>query len=246
METTKSDTTGAGTVPPGGAPMVRDTDYDTASPDAEGVRAYMEGRDAASAEEEKPKPVTGNVELHFGDSTFDTTNGREGDERYRELAAVVGGHDVEITDADKETYLTAMLNSEPFMLDIPVFGGKASVRCRDLNAYEYQVVLRAVEDYARDTDMRTPAFLLSMLRQYRMPLQVLEVNGKARNTVKFSYESEGVPAEVLRRDADALVKASLKMQHELPGPLYQTLLRALNVFEAKRGKLEEATVDGTF
>lgn len=231
--------------------MVRDDDFDMTSPDAEGVRAYLaENQDAAAQEEpakqKEFKPVTDNVELHFGDTTFDTTNGREDDSRYRELSTAVAGSEVEITSGDKETYLLAMLNSEPFRLDVPVFGGKAHVTCRDLNAYEYQVVLRAVEDYVSAADMATPSFLLSMLRQYRMPLQVLAVNGKARDTVKFEYSSDGVPADRLRADARALTEAALRMQHELPGPLYQTLLRALNVFEAKRGKLEEATVDGTF
>lgn len=235
--------------------MVRDGDYDTTSPDAEGVKAYLTGKDVPQppAQEEsvkqqqlKPDPNTGRIELHFGDTTFDSSSGREDDSRYRDLAASVAGREVEITDSDKETYLQAMLNSEPFKLDIPVFGGKASVTCRDLNSYEYQVVLRAVQDYAEEAGLGTPSFMLAMLRQYRIPLQVLAVNGKPRETVRFEYSSEGVPADVLRDDAAALTAAALKLQHDMPGPLYQTLVRALNVFEAKRGKLEEATVDGTF
>lgn len=233
-------------------PVVPDTDYDTTSPDAGAVREFLDnGQPEEQVEVEQPskewdgKPIN----MTWGDTTFDTSKDADPElEEYNNMSVEVQEDTVPITDSDKETFLLATLNSELFKLDIELFGGRMKATCRDINVYERQVLMRAIDKAIASIGMAntTLTYVRTLLREYRVPMQLVAVNGKPVDGIWFTENPTEHPFDNMDADAEALIEKATKMQRSTPGAAYAMYVKALNVFELKLARLEQAALTGNF
>lgn len=150
-----------------------------------------------------------------------------------------------ITRQEKEDYLIACLNDELFTMDFDMIGG-FKLTCRDLNMYENEVASQVVLNYAKTHVNIVPQNLFNLMRQCRIPMQLMRVNGKPYDNISFKYDPDNASDEQLQKDAEYLYKKSRQLEMNTPYARYQLYMKALNVFENKLKKLEAAAFNGNF
>lgn len=237
--------------------LEEDSAYDTTSPDIEGVRKFMEesSREAVDKEPEpasethEPQEWDGQpINMTWGDPSFDAeAQATDADEEaYNSLATAFAGYEKRITDSDKETFLLATLNGDPYKSDIELLGGKMTVRCVDLSDYAKQVALMAAMNTLRDSGATTVEYARALERRYRAVLQIEAVNGRPLKHHMDVTFTGGNLYESLTRDAAKVTEMASVLQAETPAMLMTMYVKALAAFELKTGVLLKAAFDGTF
>lgn len=121
-----------------------------------------------------------------------------------------------------------------------------TIRCRDLSMYEKQVVQRIITDDLKNNPNVVPAAVFMLIRQCRVPMQVVSVNDTPMNYLKFSYKPDSDIEDQLGKDAEILLKKSMESVYAVPSARYELYMKALNVFENKLRRLQEAAFNETF
>lgn len=163
--------------------------------------------------------------------------------KYFDMYVPVQDHDHVITLEDKEAYLDAMLQESDLHLTIKMSSG-ISITCRDLNMYERQLSLELAKKEAVDKKL-TPNLAFSILRDIRMPMQIVSINNKKFNTVRFTYDPDSTQ-DKFEQDMARLKLQSKNIVMPIPSSLQALYLKALNIFEHKLAKLEEAAFNQDF
>lgn len=147
-----------------------------------------------------------------------------------------------ITAEDKEQYLQAMLTDTQLELPIEMHNG-ITIVCRDLNMYERELSLELVRDQIKERSL-PPTMLAHLMRNIRMPMQIVKVNDKKFDTIKFEFKDCTV--EQLQEDKNSLVEKQKKIVMPMSVSLQSLYLKALNIFEHKLARLEEAAFNKDF
>lgn len=223
--------------------LEEDTQFDD-QPTPDEIKNYLKERD--ENEQNGIKPVQqqdGSKLIQFGqDTTFNTS--RE-DNPYNTMHVNIQDDQHQITTKEKEDYLMACLNDELFVMTLDMLRG-FTVKCRDLNVYENRVVQQVLLNYVQDNPNTIMSVLTNLLRQCRLPMQIMEICGKPYNSIRFEYDPENASDEKLNEDARLLYKKSMELEMNTPYARYQLCLKALNVFENKLKRLEEASFNENF
>lgn len=148
-----------------------------------------------------------------------------------------------ITDDEKEAYLEAMLSNS--QLELPIaMSNKITIVCRDLNVYERDLSINAIRNFADVVDT-TPQAVLLQMRKYRIPMQIISINGKKFDTLKFTYDNN-YDLKTFEQDTEKLkAEANNRVMH-LSVSLQGLLNKAVNIFEHKLARLEEAAFNQDF
>lgn len=150
---------------------------------------------------------------------------------------------VEITDEDKEQYLTCMLLEEPITLDIDLFGGRATITCRAITVYERDlIVLAGIKKSEELGYVYSNLYMDTNLQQLYMAMQITKVNGRIRDYLQFPKHEPGKMDEHAMKLADW----SRERIETLPLPTWHMFARALNVFNHKLNKLNELALARNF
>lgn len=148
-----------------------------------------------------------------------------------------------ITDYDKETYLEAMMAESDLQLPIIMKNGLTIV-CRDLNMYEREVSIEIAKRKIANKEL--PAHLImSTLRDIRLPMQIVSINDKKFRTVRLEYDPES-SSDKFEKDMEYLIKQSKATLMRIPSSLQSLYMKALNIFEHKLARLEEAAFNSDF
>lgn len=239
--------------------LEQDSDFDSDQITPEAVAEYIkdnseEPQKEWNTEQEQNesdiKPIEqpdGSKVINFGtDSTFDTSDEDNAYAVFKNMSITLQDDQHPITQQEKETYITAMLNDEIYKSQIKMVGGKLSVECRDISVYEKTVVQRAMENYIVGHPNTIPSAMLMLLRQCRVPLQIVSVNGRPECGLNFQYDPDKPQDEQLNKDADILFQKSLEMVTSVPSGKYNLYMKALNIFENKLLRMQEHSFDETF
>ena len=87
--------------------------------------------------------------------------------------------------------------------------------------------------------------VITVLREIRLPMQIVKINNKPFKTIYFDYNDD-VTDEVFEADKKALDASYKKTILPLPSMLQSLYLKALNIFEHKLARLEEAAFNSDF
>lgn len=147
-----------------------------------------------------------------------------------------------ITAEDKERYLQAMLTDTQLELPIEMHNG-ITIVCRDLNMYERELSLEIVRDQIKERNL-PPTMLAHLMRNIRMPMQIVKVNDKKFDTIKFEFKDYTV--DQLQEDKNSLLEKQKKVVMPMSVSLQSLYLKALNIFEHKLARLEEAAFNKDF
>lgn len=244
--------------------MVEETliteDVETASPDAEAVKAYLEKyvrEDAIKEQEEqavidrdkdqeKPPVIR---EVDSTDSIFRTTitadatfDKVEAEELTRMYMAPVKDSEVPITDDDQALYLKAMLNDVPLELTQALANGQVVVTCRALSVYEQDLLLEAAVQATGGPSEGVLSLVPSVAQQLRVTMQVTKVNGVSQNAVYMEPKRGKAHDEQI----EELINISDSRTGKMPSSKFGFLVRALNVFEHKVAKMHSLAYNKTF
>lgn len=147
-----------------------------------------------------------------------------------------------ITSSDKEAYLQAMLTDSQLELPIEMQNG-ITVVCRDLNMYERELSMELVKDQIKENNL-SPLMLAHIMRGIRMPMQLVRVNDKKFDTIKFEFKDYTL--EQLEQDKKILSEKQKKLVMPMSVGIQSLYLKALNIFEHKLARLEEAAFNKDF
>jgi hypothetical protein len=148
-----------------------------------------------------------------------------------------------ISEGDKEAYLEAMLTESNLHLPIKMSNG-ITIVCRDLNMYERNLSLQLAKDKIIKNKYM-PDMVITVLREIRLPMQIVKINDKPFKTIYFDYNTD-VTDDVFEEDKKALDASYKKTILPLPSMLQSLYLKALNIFEHKLARLEEAAFNSDF
>lgn len=228
--------------------MVEDEPFDTTSPDAEAVGKFLSeaANNSSSAEQSNIKPIeegNGIKRIEFGaDNTFSDEKASEQFTAYGDMTVNIQDDQHAITEQEKEDYLRAMLTQDIFTMDIKMSNG-LTITCRDLNVYEKEVATQALASQLLGINQASPQYAIMVLRRLRMPMQIQAVNGKPFSSVMFEYTQDN---SNIQEDIKALEDKSNAVYYKYPNALYSLLVKALNVFENKLTRLENAAFNQDF
>lgn len=147
-----------------------------------------------------------------------------------------------ITNSDKEAYLQAMLTDSQLELPIEMQNG-ITIVCRDLNMYERELSMELVKDQIKENNL-SPMMLAHIMQGIRMPMQLVRINDKKFNTIKFEFKDYTL--EQLEQDKKTLSKKQKKLVMPMSVGTQSLYLKALNIFEHKLARLEEAAFNKDF
>lgn len=147
-----------------------------------------------------------------------------------------------ITNSDKEAYLQAMLTDSQLELPIEMQNG-ITIVCRDLNMYERELSMELVKDQIKENNL-SPVMLAHIMRGIRMPMQLVRVNDKKFDTIKFEFKDYTL--EQLEQDKKTLSEKQKKLVMPMSVGIQSLYLKALNIFEHKLARLEEAAFNKDF
>lgn len=223
-----------------------DTQFDE-QPSPEDIKKFMkENYDNVIEEENGIKPVEetdGSKTISFGEDATYNTNRHDGE--YFDLSVNLQDDQHIITRKEKEDYLLACLNNELFTMKLDMLRG-FSITCRDLSVYENKVVQRVLFNYAKKHPDTLMSVMMQLLRQVRLPMQIMAVGNTPYENVSYSYNAASPSEKQLDRDAKDLYSRSMEMEMNTPQARYQLYMKALNVFENKLKRLEEASFNANF
>lgn len=170
---------------------------------------------------------------------FNTDNNRN---YYNNMFVVVRDDQHVITQEDKDKYLEAMLMDTQLELPIVMQNG-ITIVCRDLNMYERELTMEVMRDKIKETELPTH-LLVHILKNLRLPMQIVSINNKKFDTIRFEYKK--VDKHQFEKD-----KEELKTKYDevvMPMTLITQSLctKALNIFEHKLARLEEAAFNTDF
>lgn len=164
-------------------------------------------------------------------------------EDYYNMVIPVQDYNHVITQKDKEDYLDSMMQESELQLTISMKNG-LDVTCRDLNTYEREVSLELAKTLLRANGL-TPQMAYSILSNIRMPMQVIKCGSKKFNTIRLDYDPDA-SADKLKQDVQYLEKQYKKIIMPIPSFLKSLYAKALNIFEHKLARLEEAAFNEDF
>lgn len=237
-------------------------EFDTTSPASEDVIAFLQeegentdlpagAQDLLSGEEEEKTLMQDAKEkledLSSGESrvTFTTDPTFEEvphEEREKEIFISVRDTEIPVTSEDKILYLKACLNDKPVILDVKMKNG-ISFSCRSLSNYELDLTYVAVQLFAETYKNVNVGLYESIAQQFRASMQVVSIDGTRQPYLRFSYR-EG--AENMDEDARTLMEKSNKQLQNSQGIRFGLMVRALNVFQHKLTRLQEAAFNEDF
>lgn len=163
--------------------------------------------------------------------------------KYYDMSVPVQDYDHIVTQEDKDAYLDAMLEEVDLHLHIKMKNG-ITITCRDLNMYERELSLELAKKRLNDQKV-LPHLGLSILRSIRLPMQIVQLNNKKFNTIRFEYNPDADQKQ-FELDMECLSKKSKEIMMRIPSSLDSLYTKALNIFEHKLARLEEAAFNEDF
>ena len=157
-----------------------------------------------------------------------------------ELPAIDGI--IEITDADKENYLRAMLNDDPVILTISLCNGEVNVKIRARTAWEQSLVYEAIY---QDQEMKIVNEYrqgVIQLQKYSASLMIQSVNGRPFSATQFVKK----PDTDIQADIDKLKEITHSKIENLDSAKLTLILNALRIFEFKLAKISTQCMTGNF
>lgn len=162
---------------------------------------------------------------------------------YEQMFVPVQDYNHPITQQDKEDYLDAMLQESELQLTIDMKNG-LKVTCRDLNMYEREVSLELAKRMLKLEGL-TPQIAYTALANIRMPMQIVKCGSKKFNTIRLNYDADATK-EQFNTDVEFLQKEYKKILMPIPSFIQSLYSKALNIFEHKLARLEEAAFNEDF
>lgn len=163
--------------------------------------------------------------------------------KYYDMSVPVQDYDHIVTREDKEAYLDAMMEEVDLHLRIKMKNG-ITITCRDLNMYERELSLELAKKKLKDQKV-LPHMGLAILRSIRLPMQIVQLNNKKFKTIRFEYNPDATQ-EQFELDMEQLSKKSKEVMMRIPSSLDSLYTKALNIFEHKLARLEEAAFNEDF
>ena len=163
--------------------------------------------------------------------------------KYYDMSVPVQDYDHIVTQEDKEAYLDAMMEEVDLHLHIKMKNG-ITITCRDLNMYERELSLELAKKKLKDQKV-LPHMGLAILRSIRLPMQIVQLNNKKFKTIRFEYNPDATQ-EQFELDMEQLSKKSKEVMMRIPSSLDSLYTKALNIFEHKLARLEEAAFNEDF
>lgn len=133
--------------------------------------------------------------------------------------------ELELSAAEKETYLKALMHDEPLVLDISIPGLRIDVRVRSRNNFEQSLVTLAV---ARDIEAKEVIDFVTHSKRtmlYSSMFQLISFAGKPVSHLEF--------AEPIPQDQAIAQMRALLPKYENIGVRWEVYLTALQIFEGK-------------
>lgn len=144
-----------------------------------------------------------------------------------------------ITPENKENFFKAFMADKPYSEDVPMFGGKASVKFRTLTVEENHDVLRQIEMDEESGLAKNNDGYFIIIQMYRLGLSIEEIDGKPylRNITKDKVQDKKGSSYVQERAADMQTWPTFKLSG---------FIDAYNTFEQKVLELTKAMQDPNF
>lgn len=209
------------------------------------VTEYLNENNQENTEEDtsQSQDTKNNNRVTVKPTTIFEEKNTEKDSHYYNMVVPVSDTMHPISEDDKEAYLEAMLTESNLHLPIKMSNG-ITIVCRDLNMYERNLSLQLAKDKIIKNKYM-PDMVITVLREIRLPMQIVKINNKPFKTIYFDYNAD-VTDEVFEADKKALDASYKKTILPLPSMLQSLYLKALNIFEHKLARLEEAAFNSDF
>lgn len=235
---------------------VFEEELDTKSPDAEAVASYLKEEklddpSLENEEESKDDDIVENEDQKQHETvkdpddfritlTTDPTFTKNTLDPIERLFVSVKDIDIPITDEDQALYLKATLNDKPVIFTIAMENG-IRFECRSLSMYESELTFAALTEYTKAYPDTNSAFWDGLLQQYRIAMQIQSVNSIPREYLSYAYEANKRIDHAIH-----LYQESDRIVSKIQAPLYGLMVRALNVFQHKLTRLQEAAFNKDF
>lgn len=145
----------------------------------------------------------------------------------------------ELSEADKEKFLKAVLTDEPFQETVELFDGQLKITLRTMSVEENNdVVNQIAKDKEHGIAENSDAYFIT-ISTYRLALCLVDIDGKEYSEVNKKNHKDSDPAVSYIR------ARSLKVR-EWPTFKLSAFLDAFNKFEAKVVKLTNAVQQQNF
>ncbi len=148
---------------------------------------------------------------------------------------------VEITDAEKETFLKAVLADEPVRLTIELYGGRFKLELRSRSSFEQKRIfdilsLDRKENIYDEADL---AMMITRMHYYLGAIMVERINGELFSEAKLAQGKE------LAADATYMRDQVNRLFEKMGTVRWTSILNALRIFEHKCARLNsEAANEG--
>ena len=147
---------------------------------------------------------------------------------------------VPITEVDKTSYIKAMLNDKPVILDIPLCNEQLSVSIRSRTAWEQTCLYAALKRDQDNMVMTDLASVIIQLQKYGCALMLLKVNGSPFSDLDLKQE------DGLDKCVDLLIEYKDSKIEKLSMPKWALLLNALRIFESKLSRMGTECLNSNF
>lgn len=146
------------------------------------------------------------------------------------------------TEDQKMRFLKALLNDERFTDTVALFDGRLVVEVRSRNLAEQRFVLDLLAADIADgmIDKDSPVIAFTRFQYYAALLMIRRIN-----TQTFS-DLELAPGEKLDVQKVRFRQAVEEKLHQMSGPRWQAVLKAMSRFEALCAKLSEEAINEDF
>jgi hypothetical protein len=132
---------------------------------------------------------------------------------------------IKVTEIDKDLYMKALLNDEPFVTTVqPIHGIDITVKSRAL--YEDEIVYHCLRIERDSGEILGPETYFTRLQLFLAGMQVVKIGNKV---VKFEYDEKDTFEEIHEK-----LKAHVaKVYNPMQAPKWNAIVAAVRVFEAK-------------
>jgi hypothetical protein len=150
-----------------------------------------------------------------------------------------GPEDVPVTEDDKALYLKAMLNDKPVHMEITLFGGQLSVKVKARSTKEQQVMYLAIHKDRDEGLIPDTASLISASQRYGIRFMLVEYNNSPVDQLDLEGLSYSESVDMLREE-------TCKLLDGMSVPKWNSILNAMNIFEAKMAKMGTECLNENF
>jgi len=147
-----------------------------------------------------------------------------------------------VTEDQKIRFLKSLLNDERFTDQTSLFNGQLLVEVRSRNLAEQRWILDLLAADIADglIDKDSPVIAFTRFQYYAALLMVRRINTQTFSDLEFD------PAQDVKARKEKFRQAVEAKLHQMSGPRWQAVLKAMSRFEALCAKLNEEAINEDF